>query len=106
MEWLLVVGVVVVAWLFRRHGGGAGSGQLGVGADDLVRRAMDPSDPDGAFMDGYVSARLTERFLERRDAVQQPGPWGETSHDRLPGGADEDGLYASDSCSDPDSDDW
>lgn len=84
MEWLVVVvvGVVLLGWWGARRGttGGAppvmlarttavpaaGGGAVAAMATsplagEVARRALDPDDPDGAFMDGYVAGRYSER---------------------------------------------
>ena len=84
MTWVLIgLGVLLLVVLVRSAGGGGrpqthggggrgatGARAVGTGAvtapgllgAEVLRRATDPNDPDGAFMDGYVSGRLTERW--------------------------------------------
>lgn len=50
--------------------------------EQVLRRATDPDDPDGAFMDGYVAGRLTERWRHA------PTPSRPVSHPHPPDRAD------------------
>jgi hypothetical protein len=141
MEWFVLGAgaVAVVGWLLSRSseagapaqrparpvtvaGAGAAVGAtVSPMAAEIARRAADPDDPDGAFMDGYVPGRYTERWLARDRGDGSHGRSHESDRGRfsaddeldaldenLDGGPGRDNVWADpdDSFHDDFSDDW
>lgn len=101
---LAVVGFGVFLWWLGRApsqpappAGGRYGAAPGVAAasavpltHEVLRRATDPDDPDGAFMDGYVAGRYTERWSADEAKPDTTGTWRERDHNALD---DDDSRY-------------
>jgi hypothetical protein len=106
MEWILlgIAVLVVVLWRAARqptvpappprhvHLTAVPAAAAGAVTAEVVRRATDPADPDGAFMDGYLSGRYTERWETRTSAQdrRRAAPADEEVIDRFSTGDDDD----------------
>jgi hypothetical protein len=106
MEWILlgIAVLVVVLWRAARqpavpappprgaHLTAVPAAAAGAVTAEVVRRATDPDNPDGAFMDGYVAGRYTERWQNPTSAQEgrRSAPADEEETDRFSTGDDDD----------------